>query len=198
MTPDSQYVVYTTENGVYSALLSGGPARKLSSAADYQLSSDARFVVVEANDEQLGHKVLSSIPIDGGAPIKLAEGLGAGGEPGPQSSDASTAMPAWEPDYRLTPDGRSVVYRTKEALFSVPITGGGPVKLSAALEPDTYIYGYTITPDSRLVIYDTRRSIPWGCPHTPSAGANWVKVTSISSVPVSGGTPSAVGQRAER
>jgi hypothetical protein len=182
ITSDSQYVIYHTEYGIYSVPIDGGATRKLAVADDYQVSLDGRFVVVETSGSELGRNLLLSIPPDGSAPITLSESLDAGGEAGPQQSSSSTAVPAWDSDYQLTPDGGSVIYRTSDALFSVPIDGGAPVRLSAAPEPDTYIYGYTIILGGSRVLYDTRQFIPWECPHTPSQGAGWIKISGIYSV----------------
>jgi Tol biopolymer transport system component len=187
ITSDGRYVLYHRESGIYIVPIDGGPSSRLVAADNYEISLDGRFVIAETVGEA-GHTILLSVPLDGSAPITLGDGLSPGAEPDPWPSDSRTASLTWTRDYRLTPDGRSVVYRTVDALFSVPIGGGTPVKLSSTPEPGMYIHGYIITPDSQRVIYDTRQYKDGGCRYTPSSSSSWPKITAIYSAPIGGGS----------
>jgi Tol biopolymer transport system component len=71
------------------------------------------------------------------------------------------AMPAFGDvqDYQISPDGNWVVYRADQdtdgvvELYSVPLSGGAPVKLNPPLPPGGDVSNFTMSPDSNWVVY---------------------------------------------
>ena len=85
-------------------------------------------------------------------------------------------------DFKISQDGSTVIYRAYEngvfsrELFSVPITGGTPVRVNATLPTNGQIsLDFEISPDSSTVVYRGTQ--------------NNINNTEIFSVPITGGTP---------
>ena len=77
---------------------------------------------------------ISSLLLDGrSSPVELALGNGA----------------------RPTPDGRTVVFRNAQGLFSVPADGSAPPRLVQASTPAPVHAQWVLSPDSRRVVYVT-------------------------------------------
>lgn len=124
----------------------------------FHISPDGGRVVYEADQDTLGIQELYSVPIDSSAPpVKLNGQLIGGGRV------------AWD-DFRLSPDGRWVVYLADQdtddvyELYTVPLDASAvPVRISGPLVPggDVAQYGtpvepnplFQVSPDSRRVVY---------------------------------------------
>lgn len=76
-------------------------------------------------------------------------------------SSKLVSMPAFGSvmDFEISPDGGYVVYWADQEtdgvfeLWSVPLSGGTPVRLSGALVGDGRPHSFGITPDSSRVVY---------------------------------------------
>lgn len=148
-SPDSSRVIYVADQEVdermelYSVPLDGGPAVKLNgplvAGGDVALSGQRRLAQVTADGTRVvyvadqlvdGVFELFSVPITGGASIRLNDPLVAGGR---ISEENSGAEPFW-----LTPGGQ-VLYRADQEvderfeLYSVACTGGPVTKLNGPL-----------------------------------------------------------------
>ena len=84
-------------------------------------------------------------------------------------------------NYQISPDGATVVYLADQdtdevdELYSVPVGGDTPVKLSSALPAGVNISNYEISPDGATVVY--------------LADQDTAGVDELYSVPIGGGTP---------
>lgn len=108
-----------------------------------RLSPDGRTVVYRADQETDNVFELFSVPISGGAVVKLNDPL-------PPDDDVSNG------GFRITPDGRNVIYQdsgSRAELFSVPISGGEVTRLNNPLPSGGTIIRFRISPDSSTVVY---------------------------------------------
>lgn len=111
---------------------------------------------------------LYSVPASGGTPIKLNDTLVAGG-----AVDEDRLL--------ITPDSSYVIYHAdqdvndQDEIYSVPLTGGTPVKLNGAITPGGDVNFSLLSSDSSRVVY--------------RADQDSDNVTEIYSVPVTGGVP---------
>ncbi len=130
----------------------GGP-RKLSNppVEDMSITSDSQWVVYQANN------TLYSVPVTGGRAIQLN---------GPLAQNSSIAMPR----FLISPDGKWVLYSAKQVgdvgvhLYSVPVSGGTPVKLKPTSVFTEAIGEFEISPNSAHVVF---RIYHHGYPPTP-------------------------------
>jgi Tol biopolymer transport system component len=160
ISPDNQRGVYVADQDtdevfeLYSVPIGGGTPVRLNGPlvsggdvlADYniKISADSSRVVYRADQDTNDVFELYSVPIGGGAPIKLNGALASGGD-------------VWE-DFRISPDGSRVVYRADQQtdqvfeLFSVPVAGGTVVKLNGPLAGQG-VTEFKIAPNGSRVAY---------------------------------------------
>jgi len=161
MSPDGLYVVYGADQDtdgifeLYSVPLTGGVPIKLNGALvpggevslvhGFQISLDSSRVVYRADQDTDTVVELYSVPITGGAAVKLNAALVPGGEVG---------------SFTISPDSSRVVYGADQdadevdELYSVPIAGGAPVKLNGApVAGGDVKFDWQISPDSSRVVY---------------------------------------------
>ncbi|MCS6909263.1 MAG: hypothetical protein NZM11_01650 [Anaerolineales bacterium] len=87
-------------------------------------------------------------------------------------------------EFQISPDGQYVVYKAdrlndgSDEIYSVPITGGTPVRLNVDPEPPFQVGLYAISPDSRWVVY----IVP------PQSGQGFATPADLFRVPIAGGT----------
>jgi len=161
LSADGNRVVYVADQDtdavyeLYSVPITGGAAVKLNGALVsggdvstpyyYRLSADGSRVVYRADQDVDGVMELYSVPMDGGAVVKLNSEL-------PSNADV-------ESDFRLTPDGRHAVYRADQdtynvtEIYCVPVTGGAPVKVNGALVSGGDVHEFEISPDDSCIVY---------------------------------------------
>ncbi len=175
LSADSQRVVMRLGMGdVLSVPITGGPAVTLMDATpggvqteSFKISPDASRVIVRTLDT--GKNPLVSVPIAGGpATTVVAESL------------------VWD----ITPDALKLVFTdtvdgapsgSQHQLFSVPITGGTPTRLSPTSGGELPIRDVLISPDSAWVAF--------GFGPSATAGAAF----DAWGVPTAGGTAKRVG-----
>ena len=168
ITPDGSRVVYRgdqdadTVNELYSVPVTGGAVTKLNPALVLngdvlgdtsstsllqegpQITPDGSRIVYRADQTTDGVNELFSVPVGGGAAIKLNPPL-------PSNRDVVA--------FQISPDGTRVVYLAdqdnngRNELYSVPVVGGPVTKVSQTLAVGRTIIGFQIGPDSRQVIY---------------------------------------------
>lgn len=129
--------------------IDGAVSRPLS---PFQISFDSQRVVYVA--DQISDQVfeLFSVPIDGGAAVRLNADLVDGGD---------VAISGSAPEFQISPDGQRVIYIADQnqnnmfELFSVPIGGGvAPVRLNPNFSStNSDIREFQISPDSQRVVY---------------------------------------------
>ena len=184
-SPDGSRVLYRADQDtdqvfeLYSVPATGGTPVKLNGEltsggnVDYkglQFSPDGSRVLYNADQDTDGVFELYSVPATGGTPVKLNAGLPSGGNVDSYG-------------LQFSPDGSRVLYRADQdtngvtELYSVPATGGAPVKLNAELPSngDVRYYGLQFSPDGSRVLY--------------RANQDTDSIFEIYSVPVMGGTP---------
>ncbi len=166
LTGDGTRVVYRADqdmSGVvelYSVPVSGGGTTKLNVPlgagrtirSSFLVSPDSSRVVYTGDQDTDNVFEIYSVPVAGGEPEKLNAPLASGGD----VRDATGAMRA----FQIAADSSRVVYLADQdfnnilELYSVPLAGGSPVKISGQLflgrnvEP-----GFEISPDSSRVVY---------------------------------------------
>lgn len=122
----------------------------------FQISSDSQWVVYRADAVVDGVIELFAVRIDGSAaPVRLTPSIPFGGNIGASS---------WG-DFRITPEGLTVVYRADQdvderfEVYSVPIDGSAlPVKLNGPLGPNQDVDAgiapsFRISPSGDRVVY---------------------------------------------
>ncbi len=116
--------------------------------AEFLITPDGLTVVARAELAEDNVRELYRIPVDGSAaPARLSAPLAAGGNVAP--------------GFRISADGRTVVYLADQELderfelFAVPLDGGtGPVKLNGALvDGGDALADFALTPDGERVVY---------------------------------------------
>jgi roadblock/LC7 domain-containing protein len=138
---------------LYSVASAGGTPVKLNGSLvlagdvwedSIRVSPDSTHVLYRADEDTNEKFELFSVPITGGAPLKLNPLLSSQG-------DVTSA--------EFTPDGSRVIYLANEdsastvELFSVSSTGGTPTKLSGPLVVGGNVTGFQISPDGQRVVY---------------------------------------------
>ncbi len=185
ISPDSTYVVYLadqeTDNVIelYMVPLDGSAAPiKLNGllvaggnvgfSGTFYISPDSQWVVYLADQDTNDVDELYSVPIGGGAAVKLNPPLVPGGEV------------SWVWDAQISPDSSRVVYLAdqevvnRDEIFSVPIAGGVATKLNGPLAGNL-LYDFAISPNSSRVVY--------------RALQDSATQFELYSVPLAGGTP---------
>lgn len=178
-SPDLQTVLYATgtgfteSTGLYSVPITGGIPVKLNGAIGspvhlggvWSFNEDSSLVLYTwANG--LSGRELFLVSIAGGPTRKVNSPLVAGGRD--------------RFDYKLSPDGKWVVYRVDSdtvgifELYCVSVDGGPEIKLNGPLEGDDGVEEFWITPDSLRVLY---------------SDPNGLLSLALHSVPIAGGDP---------
>lgn len=161
ITPDGQRVLFrarhqsTGEIELHSTAIAGGlpftlnpPLPDRGAVTQFAVTPDGSSVVYAATQVSLGTLDLYSVPSTGGPVQKLSAEADYGGVR----------------EFEITSDGTRVVYRADHALtssrvyqvFSVPVTGGVPVRLNQDLPPwpvNGAVYEFAVSPDGRSVVY---------------------------------------------
>src|SRR5262245_12201564 len=75
------------------------------------------------------------------------------------------------------------------AVYSVPVTGGAPVRLTPPLDPNSGLFSFTFTPDGRRVIYSIERPDPNSVMGSDSSPRIGMWTVAVYSVPIEGGSP---------
>ena len=136
-----------------------GPAIEGGSVSQVWIGPKSRHVVFTGDLETDGLRELYSVPIDGGARVKLAS-------PPPWSSIASVQIDSAET--RVLFVARLAASSVRRGVFSVPIGGGPAILLS---DPALDVVTLQVAPDGRRAVYVTG------------------SVLELFSVPVLGGLP---------
>lgn len=178
ISPNSQRVVFVAHyeavsgHHLYSVPIDGGTRVMLSEERSYPvivrpgflITPDSSRVVYRADQQTEDVDELYSVPITGGTPTKLNGSINSiGGDV--------------KPGFQLTSDGSRVLYLAdlEEAamidLYSVPIAGGGPVRLNHTLSVSWAVERFEISADDQWVVYEFDGD-----------------VHDLYSVPVAGGT----------
>jgi hypothetical protein len=169
ISPDSSRVVYWADQDtagvfeLYSVPLDGSAAPvKLNAplvsggiVGDvFQISPDSSRVVYLADQDTDNVWELFSVPLAGGASIKLNGSLVAGGNVGGPFGQGQHYA------FEISPDSSWVAYNADQdtdgmfELYSVSLTGGGPIKLNNPLVLGGDVFDdFEISPDSSRVVY---------------------------------------------
>jgi Tol biopolymer transport system component len=155
ISPDSSTVVYLADQDtldwfdLYGVPIDGGPAVSLTSGTaasidNFVISPDSSRVIY-ANGVSSGVD-LFSVPVGGGERVRLNQaGLLQNGD-----------------DYRISPVGPTVVFRSDEEvpgdfeLYRTPVGGGTPVKVNGPLVPGSDVLEFHLSPDGATVFYYAR------------------------------------------
>ncbi len=178
ITPDGSTVVYRgTQNDLqidelFSVPVTGGANTQLSTPGDelfnYAISADGSTVVYQTSTGGQGLDELFSVSILGGTVTQLNAPVSEGDTVG---------------FFELSADSGWVTYTTESinafdapssALFSVPIGGGNPVRLTPEFTAGSGLNGNDISPDSRFVVY--------------SADQETAGVRELFAIPIGGGS----------
>lgn len=170
LSPNGQWALYLADQEndqlveLYSVSLRDGTRTKLNDplvaggdVVDFRISPDSTRVVYRA-DQQVNERLeLFSVPIAGGGAIKLNGTPVVGGDVLSES------------DYAISSDSQRVVYRADQAvdekfeLFSVPLTGGTPIKLNPPLGGSDVLQ-YNLSADASRVIFQVDLRELWSVP----------------------------------
>jgi Tol biopolymer transport system component len=183
LSADGRWVVYWHDREfddvfeLYSVAVDGSaPPERISGLLPVDglgialISPDSSTVVYSAEQDTTGVRELYSVPIDGGTPTKISGPMIPGGE---VSIDL----------FDISPTGARVVYLADQEshevheLFSVPITGGTPVRLNGPLVPGGDVLDFT-----RFEINSTGTRVVY------LADQESDQVHELFSVPITGGT----------
>ena len=102
-------------------------------------------MVFKADQEGDGTYDLYTVPLTGGAPVKV--------------SNLPAADRRVEDDFRFTPDSSYVLYRADQQtdeyveLFKVPVSGGAATVLSGGLPTGRGVKQFELTPDGGTVVF---------------------------------------------
>ncbi len=132
----------------------------------YQISPDNSTVVFLADQTTGGVFELYSVPISGGAPVRLNGPLAPGGNVIEFAIDTSSARVVYLADQRED--------ETFE-LFSVPLGGGAPVPLNSFLTTSGDVKAFALSPDGSAAVF--------------LADRNDDEVYDLFTAPIAGGAP---------
>lgn len=187
-TPDSEQVIYAANNNFFTVPAVGGTPSELiwgdipstETISSSMISPNGSYLIfrtvwIEGGDV---YKELYSIPSTGGIPVSLSNGK-------VLELNSETSLL----NFIISPNSSRIVYRSKNTpfsitsatryeIYSVPITGGNPIKLNGNLLGSTTACSRIDTVSIRiingLVIY-------LACQDTPD-------IQELYSVPLTGGT----------
>ncbi len=201
ISADSSRVVFTADlitrssTELFTAAIDGGTPTQLAPTFPgpaplgfpaFRISPDSSRVVFRSRLSFSAPFELFSVPITGGAHVKLNDSLAINGE-----------IEAFD-GYFISADGARVIYLaeqdlpTSQELYSVPIAGGSTVKLNAPLEFNTDVFTYVISPDGQTVVYQARLNGNT-LSHFYGVQISGGTSTQLSADPVAGGGLSFVG-----
>lgn len=178
VSADSSHIVYLADQDtsniaeLYSVSLEGRrirlnpafpPSHFRAVLPGFQISLDSARVVYVASQDTVGVFELYSVPLGGGASIRLNPAL---------------AGLADVKDFQISPDSSRVVFQIGDApgvieLYSVSIAGGPTIKLNATLVTDGDVVEFRISRDSSRVVYLADQDLD--------------EVFELHSVPIDGG-----------
>ena len=182
VSPDGSTVVYTADETViggdelFSVSVAGGSPTKLSTALVAGGSVSSGAVVFSLGGSRVVYLAdqfvddvfeLFSVPIGGGAPIRLSPPLPPGGD---VNAVATTIAAGNRVVYSADHDADGVL-----DVFSVPVLGGASTRLNAPLGGDEQIETFTVTPDGGRVVFTVRESA--------------IGRSELFGAPAAGGTP---------
>ena len=144
----------------------------------YEFSSDGKYVVYIADDDEDGIPDLFSVPVNGGPAVNLSEGLV---NEGGLSS------------FKITPDGKTVLFTVSQIvdynlliLHSVSIQGGQRKQLVNSINsgPDSFsiLERYFVTQDSKNVVFQGFEIVQI------DETFDFVFDSYVSVIPINGGT----------
>jgi Tol biopolymer transport system component len=200
LSPDSQYVVYRadqdslTANELYSVPIDGPASAgvKLNGALppggdvefkQFNVSPDSKRVVYIADQTSDEVHEIYSVSITGSSlsRAKLNDPLPVGGD---------------VDIFRISPEGSRVVYKADQdedeimELYSVPLTGGDPVKLNHEMIEERGsigddVHAFEISPDGKNVVFEASWvNVIYNYPE--EYNTFWFNVYELFSVPVDG------------
>jgi hypothetical protein len=148
ISPDSSRVVYTDLNGVASQAIAGSAEVRLFTSAAPSLdlvASPNGHVLIRTGPASAAN--LFSVPIDGGASVKLNASL---------NSTASVA------EFVVSPDGSRVVFVTAKvgepkAVYVVPTAGGTASKISGPIADGEVVGPIRFTTSGSTIVYESSR-----------------------------------------
>lgn len=167
IAPGEQYIVIISSGRIYSVSdgtevqLNPYPTVNTLFESDYALSPDGAYVVFRADgfsSRNDGDVALFSVPIGGGEAVRLSGDMPPGQGVGAVESSYTS--------FTISPDSQSVVYVADQdtndvfELYSVPITGGEPVKLNPPVTIGD-VRSHWISPDSQHVVFTADFITKW-------------------------------------
>lgn len=178
ISPDSQYVVYTARQDsqseeLFAAPLGGGAAFRLNgtmqalgSVTGFQISADSSTVVYRADQDTDNLLELYRVPLAGGNAVRL--------------SGAEVTLRIG--DFAISPDSSRAVFenerhdgnRLATDIYSVPLTGGTPLRLNNPLPSGGFVRAFQINGAGDRVVFEGSTEV--------------ARRYEISSVPIEGGT----------
>jgi roadblock/LC7 domain-containing protein len=139
------------------------PLAATGDVADYRFSPDGKFIVYIADPTTDNVTQVFSAPTAGGAPTPLSSNVIASGIS----------------NLAISPDSRHALYLMSDSVrndvYSVPISGGVSLKLSAGMQVSGSVSSFAVSPDGSSVVYLADRE---------TDGVN-----ELFRVPVGGGAP---------
>lgn len=164
ITPDSTSVIYRGDevtggiDELFQVPIAGGTSTRISTpgvhAFNYAISADSSTVVYQTSTGGQGLEELFSVPVAGGTVTQL---------------NAPVPVGETVASFEVSNDGSTVIYSTgfidadeapNTALFSVPIGGGTPIKLTPEFPTGSGPSGGDISPDSSFVVYEADKDTP--------------------------------------
>ena len=182
LSNDAGRVVFRVRNGtddeLYRTPMGGGPAIRLSgdNVQSYAITPDSRHVVFVANLDDDEDPALLSVPIDGGAVVRVGNN--------------SPLLYSVSDTFFISPDSQRVVFFGQATIlgpvevFSAPVAGGAATRLNAPLIGSAnFAFEAAISPDSTLVVFraDQEGDGAYDLYTVPITGGTPVKVSNLSA-----------------
>lgn len=180
LSQDSGRVVFRVRNGaddeLYRTPMGGGPAIRLSgdNVRAYKITPNSQQVVFKAYLDDDEDPALLSVPIDGGAVVRVGNN--------------SPVLYSVSDTFFVSPDSQYVVFFGQSTIlgpdniFSAPITGGAATRLNAPLSGSGGVaHQAAISPDSTLVVFkaDQEGDGTYDLYTVPLTGGAPVKVSNL-------------------
>ncbi|MFB3890998.1 MAG: TolB family protein [Phycisphaerae bacterium] len=183
ITPDSQYVVFTSEPGLgqvslWRAPIGGGAALDL---ADVQTDNVKAFAYLLTPDGQS----VAYLRVAGTVQFLNAVPSGGGSSPVQLLSDPLENYGVMQYALRMSPDIARIAVTYNETIRTIPVGGGLPVTLTGSVPENWYVNPPKFTPDGSRVIFDANSGSSGGYTYfrtysvPSSGGASTVLLQSI-------------------
>lgn len=145
ISPNSERVVLSTDQGIFSIPIEGGKAVRLAAdnTASPQITADSKTVMYLQYDTSGTPVALYSVPITGGSPIQISQ----------------DQLESWKLYEDAGGSPRVAFFARDEmdirSLFTVPASGGAPERITSQIGERVYQYQFIVCENGETAVFES-------------------------------------------